>query len=178
MVGFDDIFPASLCDPPLTTVHQPIRRLGEVACDRLTERIADPSLRPKLELLPTELVPAVKLRLPAGHRRAPGSQAHSAAQAGDRRASRTGRLPLWPPSHRQQKGRWKGICQFILRRLAFYLVAAWVAITANFFIPRAMPGNAVQAIMSKFPGSLQPAAYNAIAASSAWATRAHCGTST
>jgi peptide/nickel transport system permease protein len=46
---------------------------------------------------------------------------------------------------------------FILRRLAFYAVAAWVALTANFFLPRAMPGNAVQAIMSKFP-NLQPSA--------------------
>src|SRR5712691_8960369 len=53
---------------------------------------------------------------------------------------------------------------FILRRLAFYLVAAWVAVTANFFIPRAVPGNAVQAIMSKFPGQLQPAAFDAISA--------------
>jgi LacI family transcriptional regulator len=56
VVGFDDIFPASLCEPPLTTVHQPIRRLAEVACDRLAERINDPTLRPKQELLPTELV--------------------------------------------------------------------------------------------------------------------------
>ncbi len=56
VVGFDDIFPASLCDPPLTTVRQPIRELGERACERLMERIADPSLRPKVELLPTELV--------------------------------------------------------------------------------------------------------------------------
>ena len=52
---------------------------------------------------------------------------------------------------------------FILRRLAFYLVAAWVALTANFFIPRAMPGDAVQAIMAKFP-NLQPAAYRALQA--------------
>jgi len=52
---------------------------------------------------------------------------------------------------------------FILRRLAFYLVAAWVALTANFFIPRAMPGNAVQDIMSKFP-TLQPSAYQALEA--------------
>jgi len=52
---------------------------------------------------------------------------------------------------------------FILRRLAFYAVAAWVALTANFFLPRAMPGNAVQAIMSKFP-SLQPSAYKALEA--------------
>jgi LacI family transcriptional regulator len=56
VVGFDDIFPASLCEPPLTTVHQPIRKLAEVACDRLAERINDPTLRPKQELLPTELV--------------------------------------------------------------------------------------------------------------------------
>jgi LacI family transcriptional regulator len=56
VVGFDDIFPASLCDPPLTTVHQPIRLMGERACDRLFKRIANPSLRPKVELLPTELV--------------------------------------------------------------------------------------------------------------------------
>ena len=46
---------------------------------------------------------------------------------------------------------------FILRRLAFYLVAAWVAITLNFFIPRAVPGNAVDAILSKFPQLLPPA---------------------
>jgi len=56
VVGFDDIFPASLTDPPLTTVHQPMRKIGERACDRLLERIADPSLRPRIELLPSELV--------------------------------------------------------------------------------------------------------------------------
>jgi peptide/nickel transport system permease protein len=50
---------------------------------------------------------------------------------------------------------------FILRRLAFYVVAAWVALTANFFLPRAMPGNAVQSIMAKFP-DLQPAAAQAL----------------
>jgi peptide/nickel transport system permease protein len=53
--------------------------------------------------------------------------------------------------------------KFILRRLVFYLVAAWVALTLNFFIPRAMPGNAVQAIMAKFP-NLQPSAYKALEA--------------
>ncbi len=56
VVGFDDIFPGSLCDPPLTTIHQPMRLLGERACARLLDRIADPSLRPATELLPTELV--------------------------------------------------------------------------------------------------------------------------
>jgi peptide/nickel transport system permease protein len=52
---------------------------------------------------------------------------------------------------------------FILRRLGFYLVAAWVALTINFFIPRAMPGNAVQSVMAKFP-NLQPSAYRALEA--------------
>ncbi len=56
VVGFDDIFPASLCDPPLTTIHQPMRLLGERACARLLDRIANPGLRQKIELLPTELV--------------------------------------------------------------------------------------------------------------------------
>jgi peptide/nickel transport system permease protein len=52
---------------------------------------------------------------------------------------------------------------FILRRLAFYVVTAWAALTVNFFLPRAMPGNAVEAIMSKFP-SLTPATYHALEA--------------
>jgi peptide/nickel transport system permease protein len=52
---------------------------------------------------------------------------------------------------------------FIARRVAFYVVALWVAVTANFFIPRAMPGNAVEAIMSRFP-NLTAANYRAIQA--------------
>ena len=50
---------------------------------------------------------------------------------------------------------------FILRRLAFYAVAAWVAITLNFFIPRMVPGNPVQTILSKYP-DLTPQAYKAL----------------
>jgi len=56
VVGFDDIYPASLFDPPLTTIHQPTRMLGERACARLLDRIATPALPPAVELLPTELV--------------------------------------------------------------------------------------------------------------------------
>ncbi len=51
--------------------------------------------------------------------------------------------------------------RFVLRRLAFYVVAAWVAITVNFFIPRLMPGNAVDIILAKFP-QLQPSARRAL----------------
>ncbi len=56
MVGFDDIALGSLYDPTLTTVYQPMRMLGERACTRLLDRIADPALSPTVELLPTELV--------------------------------------------------------------------------------------------------------------------------
>src|SRR6266536_787850 len=56
VTGFDDIHPARLADPPLTTVRQPMRTLGERACARLLDRIAYPSLSPVVQLLPTELV--------------------------------------------------------------------------------------------------------------------------
>lgn len=66
VVGFDDMFPASLYDPPLTTVHQPMRLLAERACTRLLSRIARPNLRPKVELLPTELVLRASCGCPPG----------------------------------------------------------------------------------------------------------------
>jgi LacI family transcriptional regulator len=72
VVGFDDIFPASLCDPPLTTVRQPIRQIGERACERLIDRIANPGLSPRIELLPTELVLRSSCGCPPGT--AAGSQ--------------------------------------------------------------------------------------------------------
>jgi peptide/nickel transport system permease protein len=51
--------------------------------------------------------------------------------------------------------------RFIVRRLGFYAVAAWFALTVNFFIPRALPGNAVQALMAKYQ-NLQPQAMKAL----------------
>ena len=56
VTGFDDIFPGSLFEPSLTTVHQPMRLLGERACARLLDRIARPDLPTQVELLPTEIV--------------------------------------------------------------------------------------------------------------------------
>lgn len=56
VVGFDDIYPGALLAPPLTTVRQPMRLLGERASARLLQRIKNPALRHKVELLPTELV--------------------------------------------------------------------------------------------------------------------------
>jgi len=56
VVGFDDIYPASVFDPPLTTVQQPVRMLGRQACSRLLDRIANPRRLATLDLLPTQLV--------------------------------------------------------------------------------------------------------------------------
>ncbi len=56
VVGFDDIYGGSLLAPPLTTVRQPMRLLGEQACFRLLQRIKDPALSRKVELLATQLV--------------------------------------------------------------------------------------------------------------------------
>jgi LacI family transcriptional regulator len=56
VVGFDDMHAGTLVAPPLTTVRQPMRLLGERACSRLLERIADPALPRQVERLPTELI--------------------------------------------------------------------------------------------------------------------------
>jgi peptide/nickel transport system permease protein len=48
--------------------------------------------------------------------------------------------------------------RFFLRRLSFYLLAAWVAITLNFFLPRLMPGDPATALFARFRGKLSPAA--------------------
>ncbi len=52
---------------------------------------------------------------------------------------------------------------FVLRRLAFYVVAAWAALTINFFLPRMMPGNPAEQLFAKFQ-NLQPQALRAIEA--------------
>ena len=43
------------------------------------------------------------------------------------------------------------------RRLAFYLLAAVIAITIDFFIPRMVPGNAVAAQLANLHGTITPA---------------------
>jgi peptide/nickel transport system permease protein len=42
---------------------------------------------------------------------------------------------------------------YLGRRIGFYLVTAWAAITINFFIPRLMPGNPVQILLSRLSGN-------------------------
>jgi len=45
---------------------------------------------------------------------------------------------------------------FLIRRLGFYLIAAFVAITLNFFIPRMMVGDPVTLMFARFQGRLDP----------------------
>lgn len=47
--------------------------------------------------------------------------------------------------------------RFLMRRLAFYVVAAWGAVTLNFIIPRLMPGNPAELLLARFQGRINPA---------------------
>jgi peptide/nickel transport system permease protein len=49
--------------------------------------------------------------------------------------------------------------RYYIRKLGFYLVALWAAVTLNFFIPRMMPGNPVDTLLAKLQqrgGSVDP----------------------
>ena len=52
--------------------------------------------------------------------------------------------------------------RFVLRRLGFFVVTLWAAITVNFFIPRLMPGNPAEAMMSRYHGHINPQALHAL----------------
>jgi LacI family transcriptional regulator len=56
LVGFDDLPQATMVDPPLTTVRQPIRRMGVLAAEMLVECLENEAAPPRHIVLPTELV--------------------------------------------------------------------------------------------------------------------------
>ena len=66
VAGFDDMLLGALVTPPLTTVRQPMRLLGERACSCLLDRIADPAMPRRVERLPTELIVRESCGCPAG----------------------------------------------------------------------------------------------------------------
>ncbi len=47
--------------------------------------------------------------------------------------------------------------RIIIRRLAFYIATAILAVTVVFFIPRLMPGNPVEAVLAQLHGTVTPA---------------------
>jgi peptide/nickel transport system permease protein len=44
--------------------------------------------------------------------------------------------------------------RYILRRLGFFLITLWAAMTVNFLVPRLMPGNPAMAMIARFHGRL------------------------
>ena len=56
VTGFDDIALARHVLPPLTTVRQPMRDLGQQAVRLLLGRVAEPELKRQSLVLPTQLV--------------------------------------------------------------------------------------------------------------------------
>jgi len=56
VVGFDDLPTAGLSDPPLTTIRQPIRRIGAQAVETLVDMLTNDPQPPRRITLSTELV--------------------------------------------------------------------------------------------------------------------------
>lgn len=52
--------------------------------------------------------------------------------------------------------------RFLLRRLGFYVVTAWIALTINFLIPRLMPGNPVEILLARIKQQETPQAVHAL----------------
>ncbi|MGA2868844.1 MAG: GntR family transcriptional regulator [Verrucomicrobiota bacterium] len=56
VVGFDDAKYATLVSPPLTTIHQPRREIAVIALRTMLERIADPAMPVRSQVLTPRLV--------------------------------------------------------------------------------------------------------------------------
>lgn len=51
---------------------------------------------------------------------------------------------------------------YLVRRIAFYVVTLWAAITINFFVPRLIPGDPVLALINRYPGRVDPKSINSL----------------
>lgn len=52
--------------------------------------------------------------------------------------------------------------RFLVRRVIFYLITAWAAVTLNFLIPRVLPGDPVQALINRYQGQLSTSAVHSL----------------
>ena len=122
ITGFDDVPVARHLRPPLTTVRQPMQELGAKAFEVLYSRINAAGRRAR-NRAPGPAGRPRELRLPAQH------------VNGDRapRRSSGGGLAM----------------RAVLRRLGVYFLAAWVAITVSFLLPRVVPGNPVAGAVAR-----------------------------
>src|SRR3989454_907068 len=51
---------------------------------------------------------------------------------------------------------------YLVRRLEFFVITLWAALTINFILPRIMPGNPAQAMLVRFRGRVSPETVKAI----------------
>ncbi len=68
--------------------------------------------------------------------------------------------------------------RLLARTITLYLLAAVIAITVNFFIPRLMPGNPVVAAIGHMQARVTPATIRALDLSTGSAPSSACGAST
>jgi len=52
--------------------------------------------------------------------------------------------------------------KYLAQRILFYIITAWAAVTVNFFIPRLIPGDPVQAILGRFQGQISTNAMHSL----------------
>jgi peptide/nickel transport system permease protein len=52
--------------------------------------------------------------------------------------------------------------KYLLQRIAFYIFTAWAAITINFFIPRLIPGDPVESLISRNKGQMSTKAIDSL----------------
>ena len=55
-----------------------------------------------------------------------------------------------------------GTMRYLLRRLGFYLLAAWASLTLAFVLPRLIPGDPASTLFARFQGKLRPEAISAL----------------
>src|SRR3977135_2217643 len=53
---------------------------------------------------------------------------------------------------------------YVVRRLEFFFITLWAALTINFILPRVMPGSPGQAMLVRFHGRVSPQAIKTIEA--------------
>ncbi len=54
------------------------------------------------------------------------------------------------------------LVRYIAKRVIFFIITAWAALTINFILPRLMPGNPAEVMIAKFRGRLNPQAISAL----------------
>ena len=90
VIGFDDIVLASITEPPLTTVRQPLRELMHAAVELLVSRLAiNRAHTREYVVIAPELVVRESTAPPGAARR--GHSARSNGSTRDRRSGPTGR---------------------------------------------------------------------------------------